>query len=91
MIEWNKPGQWYMGRYVGTMIVRAGETDPLKVLVLEQPNGVEVRLPLTPKLEESFLEIQPRTLVRVVYQGKVRTREGIQRQTFKVVADDRLR
>jgi hypothetical protein len=91
MIAWSKPGQWYMGRYVGTMTVRAGEAAPLKVLVLEQPNGVEVQLPLTPKLEESFLEIQPRTLVRVVYQGKVRTREGIQRQTFKVVADDRLR
>jgi hypothetical protein len=73
------------------MTIRTGDAAPSKVLVLEQPNGVEVQLPLTPKLEESFLEIQPRTLVRVVYQGKVRTREGIQRQTFKVVADDRLR
>ena len=88
MIEWTTPGQSYMGRYVGTKTVRTGEAAPSKVLVLEQPNGVEVQLPLTPKLEDSFQEIHPGTLVRVVYQGKVRTREGVLRKAFKVVAND---
>jgi len=87
MIEWNKPGQSYTGRYVGTMTVRTGEAAPSQVIVLEQPNGVDVQLPLTPKLEESFRDIQPRTLVRVVYQGKVRMRDGVLRKTFNVVAD----
>ena len=67
MSEWNKPGQWYTGRYVTTKTVRAGEAAPAKVLVLEQPNGIEVQLPLAPKLEETFQEIHPGTQVRVVY------------------------
>ena len=91
MIEWNKPGQWYTGRYVGTTTVSMGQAAPSKVLVLEQPNGVEMQLPLTPKLEDAFKKIQPRTLVRVVYQGKARTPDGVLRKMFNVVADDRLR